>query len=206
MGFLSKSLSALENSAGSPAPPGGAEPRAVSEFERIVNEVAASTFRIARASYSGDGNITVSIRSGSGRSTWPASFHFDEQTGDFTCHGPYATSSSALYWFGEKVRDRIRSSRASLPAPPAPGARRFPRASSRGCSGRDATPGSCACLRSASDVSHLGIPIAKFEISTAPYAFAAGIRVRSVASRQSTRMDRCLQPGQAHERERGRRT
>jgi hypothetical protein len=109
MGFLSKILSALASPAGPAAPPGGAEPREVSEFERIVNEVAASTFRVVRASYSGDGEVSVKFRSGSGKSTWPASFHFDEQTGDFTCQATY-TSSSALYWFGKNVRDRIRSS------------------------------------------------------------------------------------------------
>jgi len=110
MGFLSKILSALASAAEPTASPGGAEPRKVSEFEGIVNEVAAGISRVVRVSYSGDGEVSVKFRSGSGKSTWPALFRFDEQTGDFTCHATYP-DSGALRWFGERVRDRIRSLR-----------------------------------------------------------------------------------------------
>lgn len=110
MGFLSKMLSALANAAEPAAPSGGAAPRELSEFEGIVNEVAAGISRVVRVSYSGDGEVSVKFRSGSGKSTWPAFFRFDEQTGDFTCHATYP-ASGALRWFGEGVRNRIRSSR-----------------------------------------------------------------------------------------------
>ena len=73
MGFLSKILSALASATEPAASSGGAEPRKVSEFEGIVNEVAAGISRVVRVSYSGDGEVSVKFRSGSGKSTWPAS-------------------------------------------------------------------------------------------------------------------------------------
>jgi len=87
----------------------------VSEFEGIVNDVAASIYEIVRVSCSSTGEVAVKFRSRSGKSTWPAFFHFDEQTGDFTCTATY-TSSGALRRFGSEVRGRIRSSQVPLSA------------------------------------------------------------------------------------------
>jgi hypothetical protein len=126
MGFLSKILSALASAAEPASPSDDAEPLQVSEFEKIVNDVAAGIYQIVRVSCSGPGKATLEFRSRSGKQTWPAFFDFDEQTGDFTCTAPY-TASGALRRFGSEVSDRIRSPRASLSAPPAPDVRRFPR-------------------------------------------------------------------------------
>jgi hypothetical protein len=141
MGFLSKILSALASAAEPAAPPGGAEPLHVSEFEKIVNDVAAGIYQVVRVSCSGPGEVTVKFRSRSRKSTWPAFFHFDEQTGNFTCNATYP-ASGALRRFGSEVSDRIRS---SLSAPLAPDVRRFPRPPQGGCSWRDAPPGYRAC-------------------------------------------------------------
>jgi hypothetical protein len=110
MGFLSKALSALASAAEPSASSGGGDPHEVSEFEGIVNDVAATIHEVAHVSFFGTGAVDVQFCSRSGKSTWSAFFQFDEQTGDFTCHATFA-SSGALHRFGEGVRDRIRSSR-----------------------------------------------------------------------------------------------
>jgi hypothetical protein len=112
MGFLSKILSTLASAAEPAASSNGAEPLKVSKFEGIVNDVAAGICEIVRVSCSGPGEVAVKFRSRSGKSTWPAYFHFDEQTGDFTCTATY-TASGALRRFGSEASDRIRSSQVS---------------------------------------------------------------------------------------------
>jgi hypothetical protein len=117
MSFLSKILSTLASAAESATSSDDesattyddAKPLQASEFEEIVNDVAASIYEIVRVSCFGTGGVALEFRSRSGKSTWPAHFHFDEQTGDFTCTATY-TDSGALHRFGREVRDRIRSS------------------------------------------------------------------------------------------------
>lgn len=109
MRFLSKLVSTLASATESATRYDDAKPLQVSEFEEIVNDVASRIYEIVRVSCSGAGGVTLEFRSRSGKSTWPAHFHFDEQTGDFTCTATY-TDSGALHRFGREVRDRIRSS------------------------------------------------------------------------------------------------
>lgn len=106
MGFLSDFLSALSSAGDSTATESGT-PSPESDFEAVVNEVAANSYGVASVSFLGKGSVEVKFYSRSRKSTWPAHYKFDLSSGDFTCHATYRDSTE-IRIFGKEVQVRIR--------------------------------------------------------------------------------------------------
>jgi|SRR5450756_2114874 len=107
MGFLSKALSTLARGAAEPVR--RSERGSVSGFEAIVRDVAKTTSRVNSYKILGPGSVEVRFRSR--RSSWPARFLFNEQTGEWFYRAPHKTANAPKF-FGEAVAGKIRERRS----------------------------------------------------------------------------------------------
>ncbi|MGW4652307.1 hypothetical protein [Kitasatospora sp. NPDC004289] len=95
--------------------PDGPPPRTLTpaerEFEAIVYDVAAGIYGMRIISVQGF-SVEAEFRSNSGRSSWPAYFWFDSETGEASGTFPHL-SAGAPRRFAREVERRLRGQAAS---------------------------------------------------------------------------------------------
>lgn len=108
MGLLHDFWSAVARTLES-EPTGGFRGEAMSrsEFESVVHAVAADhSWRIAGVRFTGPTSVEVQFLSQSRKSTWPAHFEFDPDTGYCTYRATYRDANEPKF-FIEEVQGRV---------------------------------------------------------------------------------------------------